>query len=94
MPKKNLTAADRKFFAQVFDLGCCICQMPPEIHHKTGAGMALKSNNREVMPLCPPHHRTGADEKLAIHAGVQTWEEKHGTQDYWIQWTKEQLGEV
>lgn len=93
MPKKNLTAADKRYYAQVFDLGCCICKMPPEIHHRTGAGMALKSNNMDVMPLCPLHHRIG-NHGVAIHAGVQTWEEKHGTQDYWIQWTKEQLGEV
>jgi len=91
MPKKNLTAAEKRHFAKVVELGCCICEMPPEIHHRTGAGMALKADNMDVMPLCPPHHRTGEDDKLAIHDGVETWEELHGTQDYWIQWTKDQI---
>ena len=91
MAKKNLTAADKRYFAAVVELGCCICKMPPEIHHRTGSGMALKSDNKKVMGLCPPHHRTGADGKLAIHAGVETWEAKHGTQDYWIQWTQDQI---
>ena len=91
MPKKNLTAADKRYFAKVFELGCCICQMPPEIHHKTGAGMARKSHNSNVMPLCPDHHRLGMNGKLAIHAGVETWEAEHGTQDYWIEWTQDQI---
>lgn len=91
MPRKPATKKEKEYFACVVALGCCICKMPPEIHHRTGAGMALKSDNMDVMPLCPPHHRTGADGKLAIHAGVKTWEEKHGTQDYWIQWTLDQI---
>ena len=85
------TAADKRYWAKVFELGCCICQMPPVIHHRTGAGMGQKSDNEDIMPLCPPHHTLGTDGKLAIHDGVETWEAKHGTQDYWIQWTQNQI---
>ena len=91
MPKKNLTAAEKRYFAAVVELGCCICKMPPEIHHKTGAGMGIRAHNSDVMPLCPDHHRLGMNDKLAIHAGVETWEDRHGTQDYWIEWTQDQI---
>jgi hypothetical protein len=81
----KLTAKDKKYFAKVTELGCCICRQPPQIHHCTGAGMGLRSSNRDVMPLCHYHH-VGAE---GIHTiGVRTWEKKYGTQEYWINWTR------
>ncbi len=85
------TAAQKRYFTRVAELGCMICKAPAEIHHRTGAGMGQKSDNKDVMPLCPDHHRLGMNDKLAIHNGVETWEAKHGTQDYWIQWTQDQI---
>lgn len=82
------TAKDKRYFTKVVELGCCICQQEPEIHHETGAGLALKSSNEDVMPLCHRHHRTGGY-GVAIHAGVKEWEKIHGTQKHWIKWTKE-----
>lgn len=77
MPKP--TAADRRYFTRVAALGCILCGGPAEIHHITGAGMGLKSSNRDVIPLCPPHHRTGGY-GVAVHAGTKEWERIHGTQ--------------
>ena len=38
---------------------CCACCRPPrsEQHHCTGAGMALRSDDRDSMPLCTQCHR-------------------------------------
>ncbi|MBR2691808.1 MAG: DUF968 domain-containing protein [Aquamicrobium sp.] len=60
-------------------LGCIICGGPAEVHHLTGAGMGLKAANDNVIPLCPPHHRTGGY-GVAVHAGTKEWERRHGTQ--------------
>lgn len=87
-PKLRSKREDRELYAKVAALGCCICKTPNEVHHKTGGGMAKKSD--QVMPLCPLHHRLG-NKGVAIHAGVETWEEIHGTQDYWIKQTQELL---
>jgi hypothetical protein len=32
------------------------CSGPIDAHHKTGAGLALKANDRETIPLCHGHH--------------------------------------
>lgn len=84
------TKADREYFAKVVELGCIICGGQAEIHHKTGSGMGLKSSNRDVIPLCPVHHRTG-NYGIAIHAGVLKWEHIHGTQTELIERVKNEI---
>ena len=32
------------------------CAGPTDAHHRTGAGLALKANDRETFPLCHKHH--------------------------------------
>ena len=80
---KRVTAAERKHYDRVARLGCIVCRLQgmasrPEIHHlRTGAGAGMRSRN--VIPLCPLHHRTGGY-GVAIHAGREKWESEHGTE--------------
>jgi len=85
--KKN-----KAYLRRVGELGCVICHGEAVAHHKTGAGMGIKASDYDTFPLCLIHH-TGGGKGVAIHEGVKTWEAKHGTQDYWIKWTQQQLGE-
>ncbi len=95
-PKK-----DNKYLAEVAKLLCPIpVEKQPELypgefepcgnssvpHHKTGAGMGLKADDRETFGICHIHHTSGGY-GVAIHAGVEEWERRHGTQDYWIKKT-------
>ena len=73
------TASDLRHFNAVASLGCIICQKPAEIHHINSGGMGMKSGNREVIPLCHEHHRTGGH-GVAVHAGKRTWEANFGTE--------------
>jgi len=68
------------YLSWLASLGCIICSMPAEIHHLTGAGMALKNPDERAIPLCPRHHRLGGY-GVAVHAGVKTWERNYGTQE-------------
>jgi hypothetical protein len=73
-----MTKAERAYFNKVVELGCIVCRMPAEIHHlRTGAGMGMKS--KDVIPLCPHHHRTG-NHGEAIHAGQKAFEANFGTE--------------
>lgn len=54
---------DPAYLAFVRQLPCCApgvrpCESPTpqHAHHSTGAGMGLKSSDRETMPLCWFHH--------------------------------------
>lgn len=83
--------AEREYYAKVRELGCVICGQEAVIHHKTGAGMALKADYTQVFPLCPLHHNMGGI-GVAIHSGTKTWEANNNSQDYWIKWTQQQVG--
>ena len=70
--------AERLYFNKVAELGCMVCKMPAEIHHlRTDAGMGMKS--KEVIPLCPLHHRNGGH-GVSIHAGRLAFEANFGTE--------------
>lgn len=50
--------------AAVAELGCIVCRRmgysdsPAEIHHlRAGTGAGRRSSHRDVIPLCPEHHR-------------------------------------
>jgi hypothetical protein len=34
----------------------CVARPPSHAHHITGAGMALKADDKDTMPLCARHH--------------------------------------
>jgi hypothetical protein len=50
---------DPKYLTWLREQSCCACNRaaPSEAHHATGAGMGLRSDDREAMPLCSECHR-------------------------------------
>jgi hypothetical protein len=59
-------------------IGCLICGRPAELHHcREGVGMGQRG--KDVIPLCPKHHRNGGF-GVAIHAGYKTFCENFGTE--------------
>lgn len=88
MSKKRPTKEESEHMARVAALGCIICGAPAEVHHLTGAGMGLRS--KDVIPLCPAHHRLGGH-GVAVHAGTKTFEENFGTQQELLEETRRRL---
>ena len=81
---KSKTKAQVKHLFKVAELGCIACKKigyedtPAEIHHiRTGVGMGQRSSHYCTLPLCPIHHRHGAD---AIHQSKILFESKFGTE--------------
>jgi hypothetical protein len=90
MSKPN--AAERAHMAQVASLPCCVCgYWLVEVHHLTGAGMALRASHYDTIPLCAQHHRTGGY-GVAIHAGQRTWEKNFGMQRDLLERVQSELG--
>lgn len=80
------TAAERKHMTAVARMGCIVCRnlgygpTPAELHHpRSLAGLAQRASHMDVIPLCPPHHRTGGH-GVALHDGIRTWEANFGTE--------------
>jgi hypothetical protein len=80
------TKHEKQWMDAVAQLGCIPCLKQgyetPQVelnHVSTGTGMGKRSSHYEVFGCCHPHHRTGG-KGVALHAGVETWEEKYGTQ--------------
>lgn len=91
------TKAEREHLSKVAEIGCIVClnenygQSPAEIHHiRSGQGMAQRASNYEVIPLCPIHHRNGGH-GVAVHAGIETWQERFGTEVELLEQVKEML---
>jgi hypothetical protein len=87
---KKPNKATRQLYELAVDYGCIVCKnkygvyTQPCIHHITGAGMALKSD--DFIPLCHHHHQGGE----GIHTlGTRTWEDKFGRQQELLQEFKE-----
>lgn len=92
-PKNKVTAAVRRHWSKVASLGCIICEAPAaELHHPTGAGMALKASHMEVIPLCHAHHN-GGKYSVSVHAGTKRFEYAYGTQNYLLNKTKKRMKE-
>jgi hypothetical protein len=60
---KPPTAAEKRHFDRVGQMGCLVCNSDAELHHVSGyadrIGRISRSHQR-VVPLCPSHHRIGA----------------------------------
>ena len=57
---KNPNKKEKEYYAKVAALGCLICGRPAEIHHINKHGMNMrKGNHKNIVPLCPDHHRLG-----------------------------------
>lgn len=83
--KKAPTKAEREHMSRVASMGCIVCSnmgfpcSPAEVHHINNGTMGKRASNYEVIPLCPPHHRTGGY-GVAVHAGRKAWEQNFGTE--------------
>ncbi len=72
---------DKAYLAFIRQQPCCIpnhdCQGEVEAHHRAGAGMALKHDDRQTMPLCHVGHI----------------EERHRLRGYFKGWKKARIKE-
>lgn len=75
---KAATAAEKRNFSRVADLGCIICGGIANIHH-CHTHMGGGRDHSKVIPLCVLHH-TGGGEGVAFHANKTAWERIHGTE--------------
>jgi hypothetical protein len=93
MPTKAKTKAEKEIMAKIADLGCIICgNNLVELHHITTLrGFGGRSKHNQILPLCFLHHR-GGQRGVALHEGVKTWEDIHGTQESLLEKVNEQLG--
>ena len=56
---------DSKYMAFIKSMPCAVCWVgeqstPTEVAHVGERGLGVKSDDRETIPLCIVHHRTGA----------------------------------
>lgn len=72
---------DPKYLKWIRTQPCAICgSLYTEAAHVGPRGFGLRSNDREVIPLCPGHHRTRRDAHHVL--GRHFWEH-HGL-DRWL----------
>jgi len=84
-----MTKADRKRFDDFRHTGCVVCHSPQyEVHHVRHSG---KRDNQKTFPLCFLHHR-GGGYGVAIHDGLEKWEENHGKESSFLVWVNKQIG--
>lgn len=85
---------DRSRWDEIRALGCIIsnsdCGGKLELHHPTGAGMGLKSSDKDVIPLCFNHHsaQTNLSYGHSVHKGTKVFESIYGTQKELLEKTK------
>lgn len=87
---KAPTKAQRERWSKVAELGCAVSgRYTAEIHHaKTGAGG--RKDHDLVIPLHYDYHRG----KNGIHTiGRKKWQALYGSEDDFLIWVKQQLGE-
>ncbi|MCG5378749.1 Ref family recombination enhancement nuclease [Providencia rettgeri] len=99
MTKKSKTKEDKQWLSDVAELGCICCRNMgygatlAEIHHvRTGQGMAQRASHKDVLPLCPHHHRPSYD--TGFHAAPKTWQEIHGTEIELLEQIKKEVMEL
>jgi hypothetical protein len=58
LPGGTVAGEDSRYTAWLRTQPCCRCGVCPcgEVHHRSGAGLALRSHDDEGMPLCHACH--------------------------------------
>jgi len=70
---KPPTAAQKRRWSKVVELGCLICDGPAEIHHCLhDCGMSQRDHD-QVAPLCPGHHLVADGSR---HKDPGAWSDK------------------
>ena len=90
--KKVATKGEREHMNAVFQIGCLICQMPPQLHHirPIGLGIGMRSSHYHVIPLCMSHH-TG---QFSIHNCKEQFEARYGTEHEMLQKTIKEIENI
>ncbi len=81
---------DREYLGRLVEDGCIICGSPAEVHHIGVEGMGRRADDREAIPLCPFHHRTG-NQGEAVHAGRESWEANFGTEQALLEKVRQRM---
>ena len=89
MPKP--TAADKRHFQAVAELGCIICKSPyANIHHsRHGLGMGQRDHTK-VIPLCKLCHQDGM--VISRHGMPKEFRETYGSDAMLVLQVNELLG--
>ena len=87
----NPTAAQKKRWGKVRELGCLVCGAWPEIHHCFTQSGGRKNNNL-VIPLCSIHHRHQG-EGVSFHPFWKAWQKIYGSEAELLKQVAARLGE-
>jgi len=89
------TEAEKKYLEQVAQLPCIACAKkgfnttPVEVHHiREGVGMAQRASHFDTIPLCPFHHRHGAE---AVHVSPETFKDLFGSEEDLVEETRQNV---
>ncbi|ECK7390654.1 hypothetical protein FRN05_13485 [Salmonella enterica subsp. enterica] len=99
MATKRQKKAEQEHVSRVAELGCVACYVqagiwgtPGEIHHtRTNCGMAQRSGWKEVICLCPNHHRNSGNGKIAIHSGKRLFTDVYGSELFLLNLTLDNI---
>ena len=94
-----MTQDEKRYMADAASLGCIVCRMswyghtPAELHHpRSGQGMSQRASNRDVIPLCPAHHRGTMHPAVpSIHLDKAKFERLFGTESELVEFTKREV---
>jgi hypothetical protein len=86
------TAEVKRYWTQLANMGCIICQQPAEIAHCHGGSMRYRGFTKAggkklpymdwlVLPICPRHHRLLPE---SLDYSVDAFEICFGTQEAWL----------
>lgn len=94
---------DAAYISALHNLPCVICEAFGEVQHSRttahhwfhGRCSAVRTPDREALPLCDGHHQATWDKsKLAIHDGKETWAEKYGFDYSYIAATQDRMEQM
>ena len=93
MGKKN-----KKHLALAARIGCLVCtnngypDTPSQLHHiREFTGLACKGDDEDVIALCPTHHLISQNGEIAIHDGLESFENRYGTQQELLVQMKQEI---
>lgn len=101
--KKTPTQEESRHMGRVQRLGCVACRRkgwgatPAEVHHLitqddgTTKGTSQRSSHFRTIPLCPPHHRGGVKDVIAVHSNLTAFEAENGTELELLEQTRRDL---
>lgn len=92
---KRPTAAQKRMWGRVFNLGCIACMIDgkfsfPEIHHVKDYGYR---NHSKVYGLCPAHHRAMCTMAVSRHGSPAEFQKMYGTDEELLKKCNELLGD-